>query len=69
MAKWEQYWLEGDQGSPVEGFRPCPVGGHYNSLPSLVTSFVLAVLATATSTPCPLPGKYVSHIPLYISLV
>ena len=23
---WGQYRLEGDQGSPVEGFRPCPVG-------------------------------------------
>ena len=26
VAKWGQYWLEGNQGSPVEGFRPCPVG-------------------------------------------
>ena len=27
VAKWGQYRLERDQGSPVEGFRPCPVGG------------------------------------------
>ena len=24
---WGQYRLEGNQGSPVEGFKPCPVGG------------------------------------------
>ena len=26
VAKWGQYRLEGDQGSLVEGFRPCPEG-------------------------------------------
>ena len=26
VAKWGQYRLERDQGSPVEGVRPCPVG-------------------------------------------
>ena len=41
----------------------------HKTLPSLVTSFVLTVLATAFSRTCPLPVNNVSHMPLYISSV
>ena len=45
---WGQYQLEGDQGSPVEGFRPCHEEGRYRWYQSL---YPAGSVPTRTSGP------------------